>query len=96
MQDDKIRNILGQHRVKMHVFEPSRREIWTVVGKKEYWVHPEREFCSCPGYYFDKRGKKWCYHLEALKSAKREGGAEAVPFADEEYVDFISGLLSDM
>ena len=39
--------------VKLHVFKPSNREVWTVVGKdNEYWVDPECSFCSCKDDYF--------------------------------------------
>ena len=97
-QDERIKNIVSEHRAKLHVFEPSQRKVWTIVGTgKEYWIDPERNFCSCPGYYFGKvSGKKECYHLEALKSAQKVNEIETISFVDEEYIDFISSLLSDL
>ena len=97
-QDERIKNLVSEHRVKLHVFEPSKRQVWTVVGtEKEYWIDPDQKFCSCPGFYFGKiNGKKECYHLEALKEAKEQNELETITFDDSEYIDFISSLLSDL
>ncbi len=94
----KVRKIVEQGRVKLHVFEPSNRGIWTVVGSgREYWVEPDLEFCSCAGFYFARlSGKVGCYHLESLKTAIAEGQYEAVRFADDEYGDFITSLVADL
>lgn len=97
-KDDKVRTAVSEKRVKLHVFEPSQRKIWTIVGKgKEHWLDPSLEFCSCPGFYFGKLGhKKECYHLESVKLAKKEGKVETITFSDDELDDFISALLSDL
>ena len=96
MTDDskKIESVLSENRVKLHVFEPSNKKIWTVVGKeKEYWVYPEMDFCSCASYYFGKmEGKADCYHLQSVKLAQKENKAEIIKFSDDEFVDFVSGL----
>ena len=35
----KIDSLLSEKRIKLHLFEPSNRKIWTVVGAdKEYWL----------------------------------------------------------
>ena len=95
---DRVESLVSEKRVKLHVFEPSQREIWTVVGKgKEHWLDPESEFCSCPGYYFGRlSGKKSCYHLESVLLAKKENKLEKIVFSDEEYVKFLAGLISDL
>ena len=95
---DRVESLVSEKRVKLHVFEPSKREIWTVVGKgKEHWLDPDAEFCSCPGFYFGRlAGKKSCYHLESALLAKKENKLEKVVFSDEEYVEFITGLISDL
>ena len=50
----KIESVVSEKRIKLHVFEPSQRKIWTVVGKeKEYWIEPELNFCSCQSFYFN-------------------------------------------
>jgi len=95
---DKVESIVSEKRVKLHIFEPSQRKIWTVVGKeKEYWIDPDGSYCSCPGFYFGKlNGKTTCYHLESLGIAQRENKIETIVFSDEEFSDFLSGLLFDL
>ncbi len=95
---DRVESLVSEKRVKLHVFEPSQKEIWTVVGKgKEHWLDPDGIYCSCPGYYFGKlSGKNSCYHLESVLLAKKENKFEKVIFSDEEYSEFIAGLISDL
>ena len=95
---DRVESLVSEKRVKLHIFEPSQRKIWTVVGKKnEHWIDPDAGYCSCPGYYFGKlNGKTACYHLESAELAQRENKIEKIIFADEEFSDFLSGLLSDL
>jgi len=95
---DRIESLVSEKRVKLHIFEPSKREIWTVVGKgKEHWLDPISEYCSCHGYYFGRlSGKKSCYHLESVLYAKKENKIEKIIFSDDEYADFIGGLISDL
>ena len=89
----KISSLLTEKRIKLHVFEPSNRKIWSVVGtEKEYWLDPDLDFCSCPGYYFSNE----CYHLELFPTATIENKIEIITFSDHEYEDFIAGLLSDL
>ncbi|RNJ77206.1 MAG: hypothetical protein EB829_02870 [Nitrosopumilus sp. H8] len=82
----------------MHVFEPSRRVLWTVVGKgSEHWVDPDSGYCSCPGFYFGRaRGKNECYHLESVRLARSKNRVERVVFADEEFAPFVCGLVEDL
>ena len=95
---DRIEALVSEKRVKFHIFEPSQREIWTVVGKgKEHWLDPEGEYCSCPGFYFGKlSGKNLCYHLESALLAKKENKFEKIIFSDDEYIEFLTGLISDL
>ena len=89
----KISSLLSEKRIKLHIFEPSNRKIWKVVGtEKEYWLDPDLDFCSCPGYYFNNE----CYHLESFPTATIENKIEIITFSDHEYGDFIAGLLSDL
>ena len=102
LQSEKINSLLSEKRIKLHVFEPSNRKIWTVVGtEKEYWLDPYLDFCSCPGYYFNNE----CYHLDTLTIAIEidpneldlaKNKIEIITFSDHEYEDFIAGLLSDL
>ena len=94
----KTDTMISEKRVKLHVFEPSKRQIWTVVGMgEEHWIAPEFGFCSCRSYYFGRlKGKKSCYHLELVDVAKKENDVEIVSFSDEEYSDFIKGLIDGL
>ncbi len=92
-QFKKINSILSEKRIKLHLFEPSNRKIWTVVGaEKEYWLEPDLDFCSCPGYYFSNK----CYHLDFFPLARAKNQIELTTFSDDEYMSFISSLLSDL
>ena len=97
-KDEKVKSTVSEKRVKLHIFEPSNRKIWTVVGKgKEHWLVPEMDYCSCPGFYFGNiSGHIECYHLESVKIAKKENHFETVKFSDDEFSDFMSGLISDL
>ncbi len=107
LQSEKINTILSEKRIKLHIFEPSNRKIWTVVGtEKEYWLDPDLDFCSCPGYYFNNQ----CYHLDTLTFALRvddgileskefnsiKNKIEKITFSDHEYENFVASLLSDL
>jgi predicted nucleic acid-binding Zn finger protein len=95
---ERIESMVSEKRVKLHIFEPSKRKIWTVVGKsKEHWLDPEAEYCSCNGYYFGRLNEKTiCYHLESVYLANQENKIETIVFSDDEYDDFLSGLISDL
>ena len=102
MRDDagRAESLASSGRVKLHVFEPSRREVWTVVGRSgEHWISPDCSYCSCAGFYFGSLHSDdafACYHLESARLARREGKVETVIFSDEEFPDFLLGLISDL
>ena len=95
---EKLNTLLSEKRIKLHHFKPSNRKIWTVVGStKEYWLDPDLDFCSCPGYYFNKSdGKNDCYHLKSLRISNAQNKIEHIMFSDHEYEDFIASLLYDL
>lgn len=95
---ERVQSIVSEKRVKLHVFEPSQRKIWTVVGLgEEYWIDPDDSYCSCPGFYFGKlNGKTTCYHLESTYLARKDNQIETIIFSDDEFSDFLSGLISDL
>ncbi len=97
-KQDKINSIVEERRVKLHLFSPSKREIWTIVGKeKEHWIDPYSDYCSCSGYYFGMiKSNTPCYHLESISIAKKENKFEIIEFDDVEYESFISGIISDL
>ena len=96
--EDKVNAAVLEKRVKLHIFEPSQRKIWTIVGKgKEHWLDPSLDYCSCLGYYFGQiNDNKECYHLESVKLAKKKDKVEIITFSDEEFNDFIAGLIADL
>ena len=98
ISSEKLNSVLSEKRVKLHLFEPSNRKLWTVVGlKHEYWIDPDLDFCSCPGYYFNRIHERMiCYHLKTLKIAREQNKIEKISFSDNEYEDFIASLLSDL
>lgn len=95
---DRVQSLVSEKRVKLHTFEPTQRKIWTVVGKgEEHWIDPDSNYCSCPGYYFGKlNGKMTCYHLESAQLARNENKVEEIIFSDDEFSDFLRGLISDL
>ena len=97
-KQEKINAVVTERRVKLHRFNPSQREIWTIVGKeKEHWIDPQSNFCSCSGYYFGIiKNNSPCYHLESISIAKKENKFEIIEFNDDEYESFISGIISDL
>jgi len=95
---DRVQSLVSERRVKLHIFEPTQRKIWTVVGKgEEHWIDPDCNYCSCPGFYFGKlNGKMTCYHLESAQLARNENKVEEIIFSDDEFSDFLRGLISDL
>ena len=94
----RIQLLVSEKRVKLHIFEPTQRKIWTVVGKNnEHWIDPDCGYCSCPGFYFGKlNGKTTCYHLESARFAQKENQVETIIFSDDEFSDFLSTIISDL
>ena len=81
-------------RVKLHVFKPSNRKLWTVIGKHgEYIIFPRALFCGCDNFYFEtvrKLRPHLCYHLIAQRIAELLGAYEKESHSDDEYEFFIA------
>jgi predicted nucleic acid-binding Zn finger protein len=85
--------------VKRHVFLPSGRCIYSVVGSNaDELLDPEKSFCSCESYFYGVlSGKiKYCYHILSYKIAVESGLVDEVRFDDEEYNAFLWLLASDV
>jgi len=95
--NDNLTAVVSGKAIKLHYFEPSQREIWTVVGKEnEHWLDPELGFCSCEDYFFNTlNGGDECYHLKSVRIAKEQNKVEVIRFSDDEFVNFVSALISD-
>jgi predicted nucleic acid-binding Zn finger protein len=98
---EKVVNNLG---VKVHHFEPSGREIWTVVGIEgdalvDYDPSETRQqYCSCDDFHFRVLGGtvSECYHLIAARKAREDNRYSKIIFSDIEYVSFLRSLLADI
>ena len=95
---NKINLILNENRIKVHVFNPSKRKILCVVGEKdEYWLDQSLNFCSCKSYYFTKLNQKIsCYHLKSVEIAYKNKNIDVIEFIDEEYDGFLLSVIHDL
>lgn len=85
--------------VKRHVFTPSGRTIYTVVGSNaDEFIDPEKTYCSCSNFFFRVMSGKaeYCYHLLGYKIAKEANTIEQVTFSDEEYTYFLRAVMADV
>src|ERR1022692_4570829 len=58
--------------VKKHVFLPSGRYIYTVVGRNgDEFIDPYRPFCCCESYFYGVLSDKvkYCYHILSYRIA---------------------------
>jgi len=85
--------------VKRHVFLPSGRCVYTVVGSNaDEFIDPDKSFCSCESYFYGVLSTKvkFCYHVLSYKVAAESGLIREVQFDDEEYDTFMRLLASDV
>ncbi len=91
----KALTALEAGRVRKHVFSPSGRTIWTVVGEeREYQILPAAKFCSCNDFYFRVLSHEafLCYHLIAQKLAEALGQYVVIKEGDEKSKALLSVL----
>lgn len=96
---EKAVDTVLQGSVKKHVFRPSGRLVYSVVGNTgDELVDPAKGFCSCSNYFFRVLGghDETCYHLLSLKIAIQTGIIDEVDFDDEEYGQFVRFLFLDI
>jgi len=93
-----VETIVSSNGVKLHLFEPSNRKIWTVVGKEnEHWLDLNLGYCSCEDYYYNAMEKGTeCYHLKAVKTAQKQNRVEVIHFSDSEFDMFVAALVDDI
>jgi len=85
--------------VKSHIFLPSGRRVWTVVGSNaDEFIDPDESYCTCESYFYGVLGNKipLCYHILSYRMAARSGLVREVRFDDEEYDVFMRLLASDV
>lgn len=84
--------------VKRHVFLPSGRYVYTVVGSNaDEFIDPDKPFCSCESFFYGVLSTKvkYCYHILSYKIADESDLIQDVRFDDEEYDTFMRLLASD-
>jgi predicted nucleic acid-binding Zn finger protein len=95
----KVDEVVNAGRVKRHIFRPSGREIWTVVGSRiDHYIDLEQPYCSCKNFYYHLiRGlEQTCYHIEAARIAKQANKYSEISFSDEEYPNLLKAILNDL
>ncbi len=78
--------------VKKHIFRPSNRVLWTVVGRKREHILFDSLFCSCTDFYMSvvvKRTEKYCYHQIAQIIACNQNLYKTEYHDDSEWIKFI-------
>ena len=85
--------------VKKHLFMPSGRTLYTVIGRSgEEFMDPHRPFCSCKDFFFRVLGGQieTCYHLLSYEIAKEAQLFDEVIFNDDEFRTFLGLLTLDI
>ena len=84
---------------KLHLFLPSGRMVYTVVGRGgDEFIDPFKPFCSCKNFFFrvlDGRNET-CYHLLAYEAAHRFSRFDRIVMHDEEFESFTRLLVHDL
>jgi len=89
---------VNSYRLKLHYFIPSKRHLWTIVGKNdEYWLDPEIDYCSCRHFFFKTlSGKDKCQHLKIISDLIKNENYDRIEFSDVEYYSFLGLLMKDL
>jgi predicted nucleic acid-binding Zn finger protein len=101
-REERAEAVIRNSGVKLHRFEPSGREIWTVLGSDGDLIvdlsDRRAPYCSCGDFYFRVQAGqvRECYHLIAAKKAKDAGSFSLVRFEDEEFYSFVTALIADL
>ena len=93
--DDLVDDLINEGRVKLHRFQPSGRELWTVIGNYgDQLVFTNSDYCSCRGFYFSlmKQKSSSCYHLKAYRVAKQRKQYSLIEISDSDYQIFLKLL----
>jgi predicted nucleic acid-binding Zn finger protein len=96
--DRAVETVLA-HNVKEHLFLPSGRKIYTVVGKLgDEFIDPEKPYCSCSNFFFRVAGHKdeLCYHLLSYAIASESKRLDTITFDDEEYDSMLAAVIKDV
>jgi predicted nucleic acid-binding Zn finger protein len=81
--------------VKRHVFSPSKRQVWTVKGKKMDYLVIDDFYCGCDDFYLNviiRKRHASCYHVLAKLIAEALGTYESVTSNDDRYLPLMMDL----
>lgn len=81
--------------VKRHVFSPSKRQVWTVKGKKMDYLVIDDFYCGCDDFYLNviiRKKYASCYHVLAKLIAEALGTYESVTSNDDRYLPLMMDL----
>ena len=85
---DRALKLLDDGHVKKYTFNPSKREVWIVVGRtRDYLVIP-RLYCMCDDFYLNvviRRTDPACYHIIAQMLAEAISKFDKIQEHDEKY-----------
>ncbi len=102
-RQERAHKLVDELRVKQHLFLPSKRAIWTVVGRDgdtmvNFGAVNGSPYCSCNDFHFRVLGGEIaeCYHLIAARRARDQGIYSITNFSDEEYESFLRSLMVDV
>ena len=93
--NDLINDLINEGRVKLHKFQPSGRELWTVIGNYgDHLILINDDYCSCRGFYFSlmRKNTSICYHIRSLKIAKNKKKYSCIEISDYDYYTFFKLL----
>lgn len=102
-REERAQKLVDDLRVKQHLFLPSERAVWTVVGRDgdmilNFDTSAGLQYCSCNDFHFRVLGGEIpeCYHLIAARSAFDQRKYCVTNFSDDEYESFLRSLLADV
>ena len=103
-REERAEKLVDELRVKQHLFSPSRRQVWTVVGREgDTMVLLDYDsngspYCSCDDFHYRVLSGTIteCYHLIAARRALDQNKYSKIEFSDDEYESFLRSLLKDL
>jgi predicted nucleic acid-binding Zn finger protein len=81
--------------VKRYLFVPSKRQVWTVKGKKTDYLVIDDFYCGCDDFYLNviiRKKYPSCYHVLAKLIAEALGTYESATSNDEKYLPLMKQL----
>ena len=81
--------------ITKYTYKPSKRVVWTAMGRnQEHLIHPKL-FCSCQDYYKNvvvNRNRKFCKHLVAQVISEALHNFKETTLDDKKFKDLVAEL----